>query len=105
MRQEGPKTKGAIKNYNLNEVEEDMSFLEMLDILNEELIHKGEEPVVFEHDCREGICGTCGVVIDGRPHGKEHGTTTCQLHMRKFKDGDSITVEPFRTKGSQLSVI
>ncbi len=71
----------------------------MLDILNEELIHKGEEPVVFEHDCREGICGTCGVVIDGRPHGKEHGTTTCQLHMRKFKDGDSITVEPFRTKG------
>lgn len=98
-RQEGPQAKGSIKNYNLNEVEEDMSFLEMLDILNEDLIHKGEEPVVFEHDCREGICGTCGMVIDGRPHGKEHGTTTCQLHMRKFNDGDSITVEPFRTKG------
>lgn len=98
-RQEGPKAKGAIKNYNLSNVEEDMSFLEMLDILNEELIHKGDEPVVFEHDCREGICGTCGMVIDGRPHGKEHGTTTCQLHMRKFNEGDTITIEPFRTKG------
>lgn len=98
-RQENKDSKGAIKNYNLHEVEEDMSFLEMLDILNEDLIHKGEEPVVFEHDCREGICGTCGIVIDGRPHGKEHGTTTCQLHMRKFNDGASITIEPFRTKG------
>jgi succinate dehydrogenase / fumarate reductase iron-sulfur subunit len=98
-RQESPQAKGTIKNYNLNEVSEDMSFLEMLDILNEDLIHKGDEPVVFEHDCREGICGTCGMVINGRPHGKEHSTTTCQLHMRKFSDGDSITIEPFRTKG------
>ncbi|OGU60847.1 MAG: hypothetical protein A2X64_04585 [Ignavibacteria bacterium GWF2_33_9] len=98
-RQENKDSKGAIKNYKLNEVDEDMSFLEMMDILNEDLIHKGEEPVVFEHDCREGICGTCGMVVDGRPHGKEHGTTVCQLHMRKFNDGDKITIEPFRAKG------
>lgn len=75
-----------------------MSFLEMLDVLNGELIEKGEEPVVFDHDCREGICGTCSLQINGEPHGPDRGVTTCQLHMRKFKDGDTIVIEPFRAK-------
>jgi succinate dehydrogenase / fumarate reductase iron-sulfur subunit len=97
-RQNGPNDKGKMVDYNLDNVSSDMSFLEMLDILNEDLILKGEEPVVFEHDCREGICGSCGLVINGHPHGPESGTTTCQLHMRKFKDGDDIYVEPFRSK-------
>ena len=82
--------------YELDHVSADMSFLEMLDVLNEQLIGKGEEPVAFDHDCREGICGSCGVVIDGVPHGPERGTTTCQLHMRSFKDGAEIWVEPWR---------
>jgi succinate dehydrogenase / fumarate reductase iron-sulfur subunit len=97
-RQNGTNDKGKMVDYNLDNVSSDMSFLEMLDILNEDLILKGEEPVVFEHDCREGICGSCGLVINGHPHGPESGTTTCQLHMRKFKDGDDIYVEPFRSK-------
>lgn len=97
-RQNGPNDKGKMVDYNLDNVSSDMSFLEMLDILNEDLILKGEEPVVFEHDCREGICGSCGLVINGHAHGPESGTTTCQLHMRKFKDGDDIYVEPFRSK-------
>ncbi|MBS0618084.1 MAG: succinate dehydrogenase/fumarate reductase iron-sulfur subunit [Spirochaetes bacterium] len=97
-RQKDKVDKGGFKNYQLDNVNEHMSFLEMLDVLNEDLAHKGEEPVAFSHDCREGICGSCGCVINGRPHGPEHGTATCQLHMRKFNDGDAITVEPWRAK-------
>ncbi|WGK65648.1 succinate dehydrogenase/fumarate reductase iron-sulfur subunit [Croceiramulus getboli] len=97
-RQQSNSAKGGIQNYTLDGVEGDMSFLEMLDILNEELITKGEEPVEFDHDCREGICGSCSLQINGEPHGPEHMTTTCQLHMRKFNDGDTITIEPFRAK-------
>ncbi len=95
-RQSGPDTPGAFKDYELNNVSADMSFLEMLDTLNEQLIGNGEEPVAFDHDCREGICGSCGMMINGVPHGPERGTATCQLHMRKFQDGAHITVEPFR---------
>jgi succinate dehydrogenase / fumarate reductase iron-sulfur subunit len=89
---------GRMVRYELDHVSPDMSFLEMLDVLNEQLIGKGEEPVQFDHDCREGICGSCGVVIDGVPHGPERGTTTCQLHMRSFEDGAEIWIEPFRAK-------
>jgi len=98
-RQKSNKDQGKIVDYTLNEVSEDSSFLEMLDLLNEELIHKGDDPVAFDHDCREGICGMCGLVIDGVAHGPERATTTCQLHMRKFKDGDTIVVEPWRSRG------
>jgi succinate dehydrogenase / fumarate reductase iron-sulfur subunit len=87
-----------LKTYDLANVSEHMSFLEMLDVLNEELIGKGEIPVAFDHDCREGICGTCGMVINGRPHGPLARTTACQLHMRTFKDGDEIYIEPWRAK-------
>ena len=90
--------KGKIVDYNINEISSDMSFLEMLDVLNADLIKKGMEPVSFDHDCREGICGSCSLQINGRPHGPDGGITTCQLHMRKFKDGDSIMIEPFRAK-------
>lgn len=95
-RQKNAKAKGKIQTYNISDISPDMSFLEMLDVLNEELVAKGEEPVVFDHDCREGICGTCSLQINGEPHGPDRGITTCQLHMRKFKDGDTITIEPFR---------
>lgn len=98
-RQDGPNGKGDFKEYVHDEVKEEMSFLEMLDVLNDKLVSTGEEPVAFDHDCREGICGSCGVMIDGRPHGPLQGTTTCQLHMRFFNDGDTITIEPFRAKG------
>ena len=81
-----------------------MSFLEMLDVLNEKLIHEGNDPVSFDHDCREGICGSCSLFINGRPHGPERGITTCQLHMRKFKDGDTITIEPFRANSFPIKV-
>lgn len=94
-RQAGPNATGQLATYQVDDVSEDMSFLEMLDVLNEELNERGEEPVAFDSDCREGICGTCGVVINGEPHGPEV-TTTCQLHMRSFRDGDTITVEPWR---------
>ncbi|MFK7813270.1 MAG: succinate dehydrogenase/fumarate reductase iron-sulfur subunit [Maribacter sp.] len=97
-RQKDAKSKGQMKDYSLKGVEGDMSFLEMLDILNEELINKGEEPVVFDHDCREGICGSCSLMINGEPHGPDRMITTCQLHMRKFNDGDTIVIEPFRAK-------
>jgi len=96
-RQNGPNNKGRFVSYPV-EANEHMSFLEMLDVLNESLIEKREEPVAFDHDCREGICGTCNMVIDGRPHGPLQGTTTCQLHMRHFNDGDVITIEPVRAK-------
>lgn len=97
-RQKDAKSKGQMVDYSLKGVEGDMSFLEMLDVLNEELINKGEEPVVFDHDCREGICGTCSLMINGEPHGPDRLVTTCQLHMRKFNDGDTIVIEPFRAK-------
>jgi len=84
--------------YELTEISPDMSFLEMLDVVNERLIQKGEEPIAFDHDCREGICGMCGAVVNGVPHGHERETTLCQLHMRHFKDGDAIYIEPFRAK-------
>ncbi len=97
-RQKNAQVKGKMEVYQLDNVEEDMSFLEMFDILNEGLILEGKDPVAFDHDCREGICGACSMTINGVPHGHEKGTTTCQLHMRKFKDGDNIYVEPFRNK-------
>ncbi|SRR5690606_6840560 len=95
-RQENAESKGKMVDYHLDNVEEDMSFLEMLDILNEELVNKGEVPVEFDHDCREGICGSCSLQINGRPHGPQQFVATCQLHMRSFKDGDTIYIEPFR---------
>lgn len=95
-RQAGPDAQGMLKTYDLDNVSEHMSFLEMLDVLNEQLMEKGDEPVAFDHDCREGICGTCGMVINGRPHGPLARTTACQLHMRTFKDGDEIYIEPWR---------
>ncbi len=94
-RQKGANVKGALETYQVK-ANEHMSFLEMLDVLNEDLISQGKEPVAFAHDCREGICGTCNLVIDGRPHGPQQGTTVCQLHMRAFKDGQTIVVEPWR---------
>lgn len=97
-RQKNAQDKGRMEVYQLDNIEEDMSFLEMFDILNEGLILEGKDPVAFDHDCREGICGACSMAINGVPHGHEKGTTTCQLHMRKFKDGDNIYVEPFRNK-------
>jgi len=98
-RQRGPKEKGKFETYPLSGISTDMSFLEMLDVLNEQLVAKGEEPVVFDHDCREGICGMCSLYINGHPHGPDEDVTTCQLHMRKFKDGETITVEPWRSAG------
>ncbi|GMN10136.1 succinate dehydrogenase/fumarate reductase iron-sulfur subunit [Croceitalea sp. MTPC9] len=97
-RQKDANSKGKMAEYTLDGVEGDMSFLEMLDILNEDLIAKGEEPVEFDHDCREGICGSCSLQINGEPHGPDRLVTTCQLHMRKFNDGDTIVIEPFRAK-------
>jgi succinate dehydrogenase / fumarate reductase iron-sulfur subunit len=97
-RQKSPKDKGNIVSYSVDNVSTHMSFLEMLDVLNEDLIEKGEDPVAFDHDCREGICGMCSMVINGQPHGPEGGTTACQLHMRSFKDGDEIFIEPWRAK-------
>jgi len=98
-RQKNPSDKGSAVDYDIKDVSPDMSFLEMLDVLNTELIEKDEEPVAFDHDCREGICGSCSLQINGRPHGPDTEITTCQLHMRKFKDGDTIYIEPFRAKG------
>jgi len=95
-RQPGPAAAGAFRTYMVDDISAEMSFLEMLDVLNERLIGQGEEPIAFEHDCREGICGSCGVMIDGLAHGGQLGTATCQLHMRKFGDGATITVEPWR---------
>lgn len=97
-RQQNAKTKGKFVVYRVEKISPNCSFLEMLDILNEQLIGKNEEPVVFDHDCREGICGMCSLYINGRPHGPDDAVTVCQLHMRKFKDGDTIIVEPWRAK-------
>ena len=98
-RQKGPKAKGTFESYSLDGISTDTSFLEMLDILNEKLINEGKEPIVFDHDCREGICGMCSLYINGHPHGPDEDITTCQLHMRKFKDGETITIEPWRSAG------
>ena len=95
-RQNGPEDRGEFRNYQLDGVSPHMSFLEMLDVLNEQLIETGEEPVEFDHDCREGICGMCSLMINGQAHGPDLATTTCQLHMRRFNDGDTITIEPWR---------
>ncbi len=95
-RQKNSKSAGKLVDYQVSDISPDMSFLEMFDVLNEQLINKGEEPIVFDHDCREGICGMCSMFINGRPHGPKQGITTCQLHMRSFKDGDTIVVEPWR---------
>jgi succinate dehydrogenase / fumarate reductase iron-sulfur subunit len=98
-RQKGPQAKGAFETYQLNDISIDSSFLEMLDILNEKLISEKKEPIVFDHDCREGICGMCSLYINGHPHGPDEDVTTCQLHMRKFKDGETIIIEPWRSRG------
>src|SRR5690606_12496588 len=98
-KQNGPDRAGQFATYQVNDIQPDMSFLEMLDVLNERLVAQGEEPIAFDHDCREGICGSCGVMIDGQAHGPQLGTATCQLHMRKFRDGDTIVVEPWRAAG------
>ena len=97
-RQPSAHADGKFVDYQVHEISKDASFLEMLDILNEELVNKGEDPVAFDHDCREGICGMCSLFINGRPHGPDNAITTCQLHMRRFKDGETITIEPWRAK-------
>jgi succinate dehydrogenase / fumarate reductase iron-sulfur subunit len=97
-RQKNAQDKGRMVTYPIDGIDGDMSFLEMLDVLNNDLISRGEEPVVFDHDCREGICGSCSLQINGEPHGPDRMITTCQLHMRKFNDGDTIVIEPFRAK-------
>lgn len=97
-RQASPASPGEFKTYKVYDISTEMSFLEMLDVLNEDLVSRGEEPVAFDHDCREGICGMCGVMINGQPHGPDRKTTTCQLHMRRFKSGDEIVIEPWRAR-------
>ena len=97
-KQKNAESKGRFETYQAKNISSEMSFLEMFDVLNEELILAGKDPIAFDHDCREGICGTCSMYINGRPHGPWHGTTTCQLHMRAFKEGDTIVVEPWRAK-------
>jgi succinate dehydrogenase / fumarate reductase, iron-sulfur subunit len=101
-RQPGPSAEGRFEDYVADGVSPDMSFLEMLDLVNEGLLHKGQAPIAFDHDCREGICGSCGVVINGQAHGPQPATTTCQLHMRQFKDGDQIVIEPWRARAFQV---
>ncbi len=96
-RQAGPRSKGYFERFEINDITEDTSFLEMLDILNNSLVEQGKETIAFDHDCREGICGACGLFINGRPHGPDEGITTCQLYMRRFPDGSQITVEPWRS--------
>ena len=97
-RQKNNETSGAFETHELDNVSPDMSFLEMMDVLNQKIITSGKDPVLFDHDCREGICGACSMVINGDPHGPQKATTTCQLHMRSFKDGDELYIEPFRAK-------
>src|SRR5688572_1257936 len=101
-RQAGPKAPGSFQLYTAENISANMSFLEMLDVVNEELIAKGQDPIAFDSDCREGICGTCSLVINGIPHGGHRGTATCQLHMRHFQDGQTITIEPWRAKAFPL---
>src|SRR5271169_177122 len=101
-RQKNKNDKGQFETYKVNDISSEMSFLEMFDVLNERLVKEGKEPIAFDHDCREGICGMCSMYINGRPHGPWQGTTTCQLHMRAFKDGDTIVVEPWRASAFPL---
>ena len=98
-RQAGNNSEGRFETYEVKDISSEMSFLEMFDVLNERLIAEGKDPIAFDHDCREGICGACSMHINGRPHGPWHATTTCQLHMREYKNGDTIVVEPWRSKG------
>lgn len=98
-RQRGPKEKGQFETYKIEKINQSVSFLEMLDILNEQLVNEGKEPIVFDHDCREGICGMCSLYVNGHPHGPATGATTCQLYMRRFHDGETITIEPWRSAG------
>lgn len=97
-RQKNSKEKGAFETYKVENISSEMSFLEMMDVLNDQLIREGKDPIAFDHDCREGICGTCSMFINGRPHGPWHANTTCQLHMRAYKNGDTIVIEPWRAK-------
>jgi succinate dehydrogenase / fumarate reductase iron-sulfur subunit len=101
-RQSGPGDRGAFQTIAARDISTDMSFLEMLDVVNERLTLAGQEPITFDHDCREGICGQCGAVVNGRPHGPERGTTLCQLHMRHFQDGDTLAIEPFRARAFKV---
>jgi succinate dehydrogenase / fumarate reductase iron-sulfur subunit len=101
-RQEGPEKKGRLETYPARDISTDMSFLEMIDVINEQLTLDGKEPIAFDHDCREGICGTCGAVVNGRAHGPEKGTTLCQLHMRHFSEGDTIVIEPWRSRAFKV---
>ncbi len=101
-RQKGPEEKGGIRTYEARDISTDMSFLEMIDVVNERLVLEGIEPIAFDHDCREGICGMCGAVVNGIAHGPQKGTTLCQLHMRHFQDGDTIVIEPFRARAFRL---
>lgn len=101
-RQEGPEKKGRLETYPARDISTDMSFLEMIDVINEQLTLDGKEPIAFDHDCREGICGMCGAVVDGHAHGPEKGTTLCQLHMRHFSDGDTIVIEPWRSRAFKV---
>ncbi len=97
-RQAGPQAKGHLMDFEAKNLSPDMSFLELMDVVNEELVRTGKEPVEFDHDCREGICGSCSMVINGNPHGADKATTTCELYLRRFKDGDTVVVEPFRAR-------
>jgi len=101
-RQKGPDVNGRFESYKARNISTDMSFLEMLDVVNEELILSGKDPIAFDHDCREGICGTCGAMVNGRAHGPEKGTTLCQLHMRHFSDGDTVVIEPWRSRAFKV---
>jgi succinate dehydrogenase / fumarate reductase iron-sulfur subunit len=101
-RQKGPDVKGSLETYEAKDILTDMSFLEMIDVINEQLTLGGKDPIAFDHDCREGICGMCGTVVNGRPHGPEKGTTLCQLHMRHFSDGDVVVIEPFRSRAFKI---
>jgi len=101
-RQKNPEDRGRLVTYDAKDISTDMSFLEMLDVINEQLTLDGREPIAFDHDCREGICGMCGSVVNGRPHGPEKGTTLCQLHMRHFADGDTLVIEPWRSRAFKV---
>jgi len=101
-RQEGPQSKGRLETYEAPDISTDMSFLEMIDVVNEKLTLEGKEPIAFDHDCREGICGMCGAVVNGRAHGPQKGTTLCQLHMRHFNDGDTLVIEPWRARAFKV---
>ncbi len=101
-RQKGPATAGKLETFDARDISTDMSFLEMIDVVNEELTLAGKEPIAFDHDCREGICGSCGAVVNGRPHGPQKGTSLCQLHMRHFADGDTIVIEPWRSRAFKI---